>query len=257
MRQNLFCQFFCLGAVLASTVHISPVTAEIQEKGIKDSQIEVASDPEMFAETVVAQKSTFPTNSTNTSTTRLQSKLSAQIFTVVRGDATEWNSITPTLMGTNYKVLPLENLNKQALADVRLLLLPNLQTLTVAQVETLSEWVINGGKLIVTGPVGQKSSPDVQAKLRSLLGAYWHGYLGEPTHLLVRSDMSYSWALSVPGVNTTTVDSGGALKPSSSKTLPVAYWSDNSAAVLANQNVLFLGWQWGMAKNVKHTIAVG
>lgn len=258
MRQNLFCQFFCLGAVLASTIHISPVTAEIQEKGIKDNQLEVASDPEIFTETLVAQKSTFPTNSTTNSitktnsttnsTTRLQSKLSAQIFTVVRGDATEWNSITPTLMGTKYKVLPLENLNKQALADVRLLLLPNLQTLTVAQVETLSEWVINGGKLIVTGPVGQKSSPDVQAKLRSLLGAYWHGYLGEPTHLLVRSDMSYSWALSVPGVNTTTVDSGGTLKPSSSKTLPVAYWSDNSAAVLANQNVLFLGWQWGMAK---------
>jgi uncharacterized lipoprotein YddW (UPF0748 family) len=261
MRQNLFCQFFCLGVVLASTVHISPATAEVQEKGIKDSQLEVASDTEIFtgttgnSKTVIAQKSTSPTNSTSksptyspiNSTTRFQSKISSQVLTVVRGDATEWNSITATLRGVNYKFLPLGNLNKQALADVKLLLLPNLQTLTVTQVETLSEWVINGGKLIVTGPVGQKSSPDVQAKLRSLLGAYWYGTLGEPTNLLVRSDMSYSWALSVPGVNTTTVDSGGTLKSSSSKALPVAYWSNNSAAVLANQNILFLGWQWGMA----------
>jgi uncharacterized lipoprotein YddW (UPF0748 family) len=261
MRQNLFCQFFCLGAVLASTIHISPAIAERQEQGIKDSQLEVASDPEIFtgmtgtSKTIIAQKSTSPTNSipksptyapTN-STTRLQSRISSQVLTVVRGNETEWNSITATLRGVNYKFLPLGNLNKQALADVKLLLLPNLQTLTVTQVETLSEWVINGGKLIVTGPVGQKSSTDVQAKLRSLLGAYWHGTLGEPTNLLVRSDMSYSWALSVPGVNTTTVDSGGTLKSTSSKALPVAYWSNNSAAVLANQNILFLGWQWGMA----------
>jgi uncharacterized lipoprotein YddW (UPF0748 family) len=273
MRQNLFCQFFCLGAVLASTIHISPATAEMQEQGIKDNQLEVASDvasevvssAEIFMETsgtsktVVAQKSTSPTNSTPKSpiyppvsapinaTPRFQSRISSQVLTVVRGDATEWNSITATLRGVNYKFLPLESLNKQALADVKLLLLPNLQTLTVAQVETLSEWIISGGKLIVTGPVGLKSSPDVQAKLRSLLGAYWDGTLGEPTNLLVRSDMSYSWALSVPKVNTTTVDSGGTLKSSSSKALPVAYWSNNSAAVLANQNILFLGWQWGMA----------
>jgi uncharacterized lipoprotein YddW (UPF0748 family) len=263
MRQNFFCQFFCLGAVLASTIHISPATAQIKEKAIRDSQLEVASDSEISAktiattETLVTQKYTSLTNSNNSpanpnptpnSTARFQSKISSQVLTVVRGDATEWNNITATLLGINYKVLPLENLNKQALADVRFLLLPNLQTLTVAQVETLSEWVINGGKLIVTGPVGQKSSPDVQAKLRGLLGAYWHGFLGEPTNLLVRSDMSYSWARSVPRVNTTTVDSGGTLKTSNSKTLAVAYWSDNSAAVLANQNILFLGWQWGMAK---------
>lgn len=252
MRQNFFCQFFCLGAVLASTIHISPANAEIQKEGIKGSQFEVASDTEILAETLVTQKSTFPTTSLTNSnpnfTTRYQPRISSQLITVVRGDATEWNNISSALMGTNYKVLPLENLNKQALADVRLLLLPNLQTLSGAQVETVSEWVINGGRLIVTGPIGQKSPPDVQAKLRSLLGAYWHGHLAEPTNLLVRSDMSYSWALSVPRVNTTTVDSGGTLKLSSSKTLPVAYWSDNSAAVLANQNILFLGWQWGMAK---------
>jgi uncharacterized lipoprotein YddW (UPF0748 family) len=258
MRQNLFCQFFCLSAVLASTIHISPATAEMQEQGIKDSQLEVASDTEILIKTtekskpIIAQKSTSQTTSPAISPTNatpgLQSRTSSQVLTVVRGDATEWNNIIATLIGTNYKVLPLENLNKQALADVRLLLLPNLQTLTVTQVEILSEWVINGGRLIVTGPIGQKSSADVQAKLRSLLGAYWHGYLGEPTNLLVRSDMSYSWALSVPKVNATTVDSGGILKSSSSKVLPVAYWSDNSTAVLANQNILFLGWQWGMAK---------
>jgi uncharacterized lipoprotein YddW (UPF0748 family) len=243
MRQKFFCQLAFLSAVLTSGMYSLTATAETQQTEIKDRQVEVAS-PQLE----IAQKSLPVTNSDANSVRQSPSTVGSQIVTVVRDSKVEWANIATTLQGINYKVLSLENLNKQVLSDVRFLLLPNLETISSAQAEALKEWVASGGRLIVTGSIGRKSAPDVQAKLRSLLGGYWSSHLGEPTNLLVRSQADSNWALSVPKVSTTIVDSGGTLVATDRNSLPVAYWSSNSAAVLANQNILFLGWQWGTAK---------
>lgn len=255
MRQKFFCQFAFLSAVLASGMYSLPATAEIQQTEIKDRQIEVASPQIEIAQTslpttnpITKPLTNSTTNSTANFTRRSPLPVQSQIVTVVRDNTAEWANITTTLRGINYKVLPLENLNKQALSDVGFLLLPNLETISSAQVEALTEWVASGGKLIVTGAIGRKSAPDVQAKLRSLLGGYWSSHLGEPTNLLVRSQTDSNWALSVSKANTTIVDSGGMLVATDRNSIPVAAWSSNSTAVLANQNILFLGWQWGTAK---------
>ncbi|WP_019500080.1 family 10 glycosylhydrolase [Pseudanabaena sp. PCC 6802] len=251
MRQSFFCQLAFLSTVLASGMYSLPATAEIQPTEINDRQIEVASPQLEVAQTSLPAINpiTKPlTNSTTNFTRRSPLPVQSQIVTVVRDSTVEWTNIATTLQGTNYKVLSLENLNKQALSDVGFLLLPNLETISSAQVEVLKEWVASGGKLIVTGSLGRKSTPDVQAKLRSLLGGYWSSHLGEPTNLVVRSQADNRWALSIPKVSTTIVDSGGTLVATDRNSVAVASWSGNSAAVLANQNILFLGWQWGTAK---------
>jgi uncharacterized lipoprotein YddW (UPF0748 family) len=262
MRQKILCQFAFLSAILTSGVYSLPTSAEIQQTEIKDFPIEVASPKLEIAQRSIpvsipkndspASNSTVkptvkPTVNSTTNFTQPPA-VQSKIVTVVRDKTAEWANVTTTLQGINYKVLPLENLNKQSLTDVGVLLLPNLETISSVQVDALKDWVASGGRLIVTGAIGRKSAPDVQLKLRDLLGGYWSSHLGEPTNLVVRSQADSNWALSVPKVNTTIVDSGGTLVAADRNSIPVAAWSSSSVAVLANRNILFLGWQWGTAK---------
>jgi uncharacterized lipoprotein YddW (UPF0748 family) len=159
----------------------------------------------------------------------------------------DWATITQRLqtVGIQYKVVEVEGLDQpDQLADLNVLFLPNVQTLSSAQVIALGAWMNQGGRLVVSGPVGQNSAYGVQRALRSLLGGYWSSDLPRPTSLEVHAAPSYS------AEGLTAQIQGGVLQPSGLTSQTLAIWSgatSNTAAVLATQRTVLLGWEWGTA----------
>ena len=100
------------------------------------------------------------------------------VLGVVRSseNSRDWVKITTRLWesGIAYKPINLEEIKSTAdLAGVNVLFLPNIETLTPAQIKILEAWTKQGGRLIASGPVGRSSPALVRQSLRSLLGAYW------------------------------------------------------------------------------------
>jgi hypothetical protein len=60
-------------------------------------------------------------------------------------------------------------------------------------VQAIQDWMGKGGRVIVSGPVGTLSQPDVRSKLRSLLGAYWGFSLQNPSTLAPTSGKNQGW----------------------------------------------------------------
>ena len=84
----------------------------------------------------------------------------------------EWNQIARRIhaLGIGYEPIDLRQIKTvNDLSGVKVIFLPNIQTLTQTQVQIIEEWVKQGGKLIASGQIGQKSQPGVRQKLRSLL----------------------------------------------------------------------------------------
>ena len=95
----------------------------------------------------------------------------------------DWVKITTRLWesGIAYKPINLEEIKSMAdLAGVNVLFLPNIETLSPAQIKVLEAWANQGGRLIASGPVGRSSPALVRQSLRSLLGAYWAFPLTQP-----------------------------------------------------------------------------
>lgn len=101
------------------------------------------------------------------------------VLGVVRSseNSPDWVKITTRLWesGIAYKPINLEEIKNLAdLAGVNVLFLPNIETLSPAQIKVLEAWTKQGGRLIASGPVG-RSFPGFGAPIfaiapRGLLG---------------------------------------------------------------------------------------
>jgi uncharacterized lipoprotein YddW (UPF0748 family) len=174
--------------------------------------------------------------------------IQSRVITVIRSNTTDWEAIATTLTGIKYVTVNLESLSDSSLDKASIVLLPNVENLSDRQMQILKVWADRGGRLIITGAAGKNSEPEVQAKLRSLVGGYWDSKLETATNLILRSSIEYDWARAVPEVSTTMLSNGGTLRITGANSKTVAYWSADKAAILAKNNAIHLGWQWGTDK---------
>ncbi len=178
------------------------------------------------------------------------------VLGVVRSseNSPDWVKITTRLWesGIAYKPINLEQIKSAAdLAGVNVLFLPNIETLTPAQIRVLEAWTKQGGRLIASGPVGRSSPALVRQSLRSLLGAYWAFPLsqrGAPQPRTRCRDLactaSSNW---VPPEEKNASVQGGVLIPADANSQTVATWKDSSgsSAAIATDRATYLGWRWG------------
>lgn len=170
----------------------------------------------------------------------------------------EWNQIARRIhaLGIGYEPIDLRQIKTvNDLSGVKVIFLPNIQTLTQTQVQIIEEWVKQGGKLIASGQIGQKSQPGVRQKLRSLLGSYWAFPLSRPTTpepkhrcLDLTCKESTSWA---PKTDNQSTVAGGILIPAGLNSTTAATWkgSSGSSAVVITSQATYLGWHWGNSES--------
>lgn len=178
------------------------------------------------------------------------------VLGVVRSseNSPDWVKITTRLWesGIAYKPINLEEIKSTAdLAGVNVLFLPNIETLTPAQIKVLEAWASQGGRLIASGPVGRSSPALVRQSLRSLLGAYWAFPLTQPAVPQPRArcrdlacNTSSNW---MPAQQQNGSVLGGVLIPADANSQTVATWknSSGSSAAIATDRATYLGWRWG------------
>lgn len=160
----------------------------------------------------------------------------------------QWTEITNRLQatGVNYCILNLADWQQESdLPSVKILFLPNVENLTGAQALALDKWINQGGKVIVSGPTGNLSQPEVRSKLRSLFGGYWGFGISAPSTLELSEDKQQAW-VQKPGLSSTLV--GGVIIPTGVKSQIAAVWLAESKppAVVVTDKSTFLGWRWGI-----------
>ena len=166
----------------------------------------------------------------------------------------DWIKITTRLWesGIAYKPINLEEIKSVGdLAGVNVLFLPNIETLSPAQIKVLQAWASQGGRLIASGPVGRTSPALVRQSLRSLLGAYWAFPLTQPAAPQPRTrcrdlacTTSNNW---IPAEQKNSSVQGGVLIPADANSQTIATWKDSSgsSAAIATDRATYLGWRWG------------
>ena len=166
----------------------------------------------------------------------------------------DWVKITTRLWesGIAYKPINLEEIKSTTdLAGVNVLFLPNIETLTPAQIKVLEAWASQGGRLIASGPVGRNSPALVRQSLRSLLGAYWAFPLTQQATPQPRTrcrdlacTTSSNW---IPAEQKNSSVQGGVLIPTDANSQTIATWKDSSgsSAAIATDRATYLGWRWG------------
>ena len=167
------------------------------------------------------------------------------ITIVVKPDGVNWQQMSSALPLSGYTALTLDQLTETALNSARVVFLANVQTISETQVQLLEAWVNRGGRLIVTGNIGQNASFTVRNRLRNLLGGLWSGDLPDTGRLFIRSGEVYNWRQVVPNISETNIPNAGKLQQGSRDARVIAYWGGNDVAILARPNVYYLGWQWG------------
>ena len=163
-------------------------------------------------------------------------------------NATQWEGITRRLglSGVAYCIVDLQQIRQAAdLAGTQVLFLPNVETLSAVQVQALQDWMGKGGRVIVSGPVGTLSQPDVRSKLRSLLGAYWGFSLQNPSTLAPTSGKNQGW---MQQTGLAGIIRGGVIIPAGLTSQTAAVWksTENPPAVVTTDRSVFLGWRWGV-----------
>ena len=174
----------------------------------------------------------------NTSETRLG---------VVRSqdNAQQWSNITDRLQAATVDYCIVETVNWKQPSDlgkINVLLLPNVSALTEAQAEALDGWMNQGGKVIVTGPTGNLSQPEVRSRLRSLFGAYWGFPINSPSTL---NPSQHQW---LSDQELAATFKGGVVLPAALNSETAAVWMADGKppAVVTTNRSTFLGWRWGL-----------
>lgn len=173
-------------------------------------------------------------------------------------NATQWGGIINRLnaSGVPYCVVNLQNVRSEAdLAGPAVLFLPNVETLTQEQAIALEAWISKGGRVIVSGPVGNLSAPGVRQLLRSMLGAYWAFPLSEPTMVQPLRTRTQEW---VTRELAGTIH-GGVVVPTGLNSQTAATWSgpDTPPAVVTTNRTTFFGWRWGVDTVASPTLDLG
>ncbi|VXD25714.1 family 10 glycosylhydrolase [Planktothrix paucivesiculata] len=170
---------------------------------------------------------------------------------------TEWNSIEQRLKASRipYQTLDLNNIKSPAdLQGIRVLFIPNITVIKTEQAKVLQEWAKQGGQVIASGPVGEKSTPLVRQLLRSILGSYWAFPLTVPAKPQIAKNRCRTkdpicpslttWGPNQPNSNAVE---GGVLIPTTLESYTAGIWeaSGSSPAVITTQKATYLGWRWG------------
>ncbi|HEY9596044.1 MAG TPA: family 10 glycosylhydrolase, partial [Cyanophyceae cyanobacterium] len=159
-----------------------------------------------------------------------------------------WLEITQRLQatGVDYCIVDWANIQQASdLGGTSLLFLPNIELLKPAQLMALQEWVRKGGRLIVSGPVGTLSGPEIRTRLRSLLGAYWGFGLTDASKLEPLTTTNQGW-VQQSGLSATI--RGGVVIPASLNSSAVAVWREEEEppAIVTTEQTIFFGWRWGI-----------
>ena len=160
----------------------------------------------------------------------------------------QWAEIKNRLdrVGVNYCVVETENWQQEIdLGSISVLLLPNVESLNGSQAGAIESWMNKGGKVIVTGPTGNLSAPDVRDRLRSRFGAYWAYPIAVPTTLELSANTPPQW-YGRPLLEQTFV--GAAILPTDERGQTAANWlgESNPPAAIVTDNSTVLGWRWGV-----------
>ncbi|MEW6495516.1 MAG: family 10 glycosylhydrolase [Cyanobacteriota bacterium] len=159
-----------------------------------------------------------------------------------------WSEITTRLQSTGVDYCIIDFSKVQQISDLgspQLLFLPNIERLELAQLTALQAWMRQGGRVIITGPVGTRSQPEIRTRLRSLLGAYWGFALEKPSPVEPSQTQNQPWVRQARQAGSIW---GGVVIPTDLNASTAAVWSqnDNSPAVVTTDQSTFLGWRWGM-----------
>ncbi|HIK33697.1 MAG TPA: family 10 glycosylhydrolase [Oscillatoriales cyanobacterium M4454_W2019_049] len=176
-------------------------------------------------------------------------------LTIVRSpdNQDEWEGITQRLeaAGISYQVLEWSQVDSaDDLAKAQLLFFPNVETWSREQANAMETWLNEGGRAIISGAVGTQSPLRVRRQLDSILGAYWSMSLPPLVTLEVVGCQEVRLCAASPNWIPADMTSGsvrGGVLATTADTQTVAAWriAGNAPAVVANDRVAFLGWQWG------------
>jgi uncharacterized lipoprotein YddW (UPF0748 family) len=161
----------------------------------------------------------------------------------------QWLGITTRLQSTGvaYCIVDFAQVQQASdLGNTKLLFLPNIERLQPIQLVALQEWMRQGGRVIVSGPMGTLSQPEVRTQLRSLLGAYWGFALTQPSSLQPSGTNIQTWASSLGSRSTIQ---GGVVIPAGLTSTAAAIWTqkeDKPPAVVTTDQSTFFGWRWGV-----------
>ncbi|MGB7521589.1 MAG: family 10 glycosylhydrolase [Spirulinaceae cyanobacterium] len=163
-------------------------------------------------------------------------------------NAGQWTGINSRLQttGVDYCIIEQDNWQDSSdLAGIKALFVPNIETLSATQVTALQKWLESGGKVVVSGPTGSLSQPQVRTKLRSLLGAYWGFSLSSPATLDPLQVKQNQWLGRRDLAGTIR---GGVVIPSGANSTTAAVWvaDETRPAVVVTDRSTFFGWRWGV-----------
>ena len=161
-------------------------------------------------------------------------------------NAAQWEEITKRLRETGVDYCIVDASKWQDVNDfggIRVLLMPNVDSINRIQANALEIWMSRGGRAIVTGPTGNLSQPEIREQLRLLLGAYWAYSNSFPITLeVVGGEL-------VPNQPQALTNNfvGGTLFPLDSNSRPAATWitEERLPAILVSDRAIHLGWRWG------------
>lgn len=183
------------------------------------------------------------------------------VLGVVRSpsNAAEWTRVERRLQTSDirHRAIDIDAIDSpEALSGIEVLFLPNVEVLTTDQIRILERWVKQGGRLIASGPVGNRSTPLARQLLRSLLGSYWAFPLSNPARPEAqegrcRDRICHSVTDWAPTMDTEATVPGGVLIPATLQSYTAGIWegSGNSAAAIATQQAIYLGWHWGQSES--------
>ena len=161
------------------------------------------------------------------------------------GNLAQWSQIVNRLnrVGVNYCVVDSRNWRQEVdLGNVSVLLLPTVENINGAQETVLQQWMGEGGKVIVTGPTGSLSTPDIRSRLRSLFGGYWGYPLAIPATIEISDNSPAEW-YGRPLLEDTFL--GAAVVPTTGGIAASWQGESNPAAAVVTNNSTVLGWRWG------------
>ncbi|MBE9146501.1 hypothetical protein IQ236_25225, partial [Planktothrix mougeotii LEGE 06226] len=179
----------------------------------------------------------------------------------------EWNTIEQRLKASRipYQTVDLNNIKSVTdLQGIRVLFLPNTTVIKTEQAKILQEWAKQGGQVIASGPVGERSTPLVRQLLRSILGSYWAFPLTVPAKPQVAKNRCRSRDTLCPSLTTwgpmqqnPNPVEGGVLIPTTLESYTAGIWeaSGSSPAVITTQKATYLGWRWGNQSSADMDIA--
>lgn len=161
-------------------------------------------------------------------------------------NTSQWEEITKRIKATGVDYCIVDGSKWQDETDfggIGVLFLPNVDNIEQIQAAALERWIDRGGRVIVTGPTGNLSLPEVRTQLRSLFGAYWGFSNSFPITLEV---VDGQLPLSQQGLASTLV--GGTLIPTAVDSQPAAIWltDERLPAVVVSNRATVIGWRWGM-----------